>query len=161
VNVISFYEQLCNNWDIKKLDGNLFVNPLVNHVDFDDIQFIYANGSICPPLNPKAESVYFSSPLNGPFYRLKAEGFVLDKGWKRGLWLLHVVASFPDDKLSYSAAIILRGNEKKILKVLNDIIGKSRYTKEKIKDHNELVQDSRLQLPGGHTESTSPRLQNT
>lgn len=125
--VTEFYDRLRGIYDRRALRVAMFVNPLHNHGDFPNVQFIYPTGAVCPPLNSKADQIVVADPLAGPFYQLTVEGLSVKRRDGSEYVSARVVVCLPNGRLGTSWAIGIKDTASNIKKKLSDLIDNQWY----------------------------------
>ena len=151
INCIQLYEEIRSRYPSESLVMGYFVNPLLNHIEFNEVQFVYPWGGVCGKFYPKADSIEFAEPLSGPFYKLPVVGLQLKEINKENdewTWITAIV-KLSDESLATSCGIGIRGNSIQVQKELSVLCDNKWY----VVDYtvlpwrytlNELVQESRV-----------------
>ena len=147
MNAIEFYNLMREKFPHDRLRVGQFVNPMFNHHAFPDVQFIYPNGVIIPPLNSGANHIILADPLEGPFYRLSIVCAIFcDKHCE---WFdVSIVVQTSDGELLSSCPISIKGKKMSIKKEIGDLCGNEWYQVDttvvpcRLVKYEQLVQES-------------------
>lgn len=151
MNSIDFYRHLTEKFDRSALDLSNFLNPMLNHRDFLDMQFVYPDGQSVPPININATEVHFCDPLSGPFYQLPIDGLEFIRTSEIGYWHgVSAIVRLSNGSLSSSCTIRINADEKTIKEELGGLVDNRWYTvdlsseKWRYSLNEQLVQEGRI-----------------
>jgi hypothetical protein len=130
MNVIEFYNAVLEVFDAENLMVAFFVDPTLNNEVFPGIQFIYPNGAIYPPLRVDADTLVFTTPLEGPFYGLNVVGYIISDKSHDKWWRVKVVVELPDGELASSYPLHVCGDKDKIKEGISHICGNNWYSEK-------------------------------
>tara|TARA_Y100000310_G_C20693897_1_gene824137 strand:- start:501 stop:950 length:450 start_codon:yes stop_codon:yes gene_type:complete len=131
MNCIQLYDEMRKIYSRDKINVFFFADPLRNHDEFPDVQFIYSFGKPCPPFKPNAIDIQFAEPFAGPFYKLNIDGLCVDPelydDWSR----VRAIVCLPNGNLTCSWFFSIKDSADGIKEVLGYLCDNRWYSTDK------------------------------